>query len=125
MPAVPQCHPISSSFAVVDAHARSITSVRAVRFISALAKRGGAKHTGRAVLLVLLLLLLFYVLGQHCGKQASKQQPTENQAEAVASLVQAKTPFWAEVRMSNILTMAFKTVKEPALTVAETHMHTH
>lgn len=70
MPAVPQCHPISSSFAVVDAHARSITSVRAVHFISALAKRGGAKHTGRAVLLV-LLLLLFYVLGQHCGKQAS------------------------------------------------------
>lgn len=71
MPAVPQCHPISStsSFAVVDAHARSITSVRAVRFISALAKRGGAKHTGRAVLL-LLLLLQFYVLGQHCGKQA-------------------------------------------------------
>lgn len=126
MPAVTQCHPISSSFAVVDAHARSITSVRAVRFISALAKRGGAKHTGRAVLLV-LLLLLFYVLGQHCGKQASKQQQqqTENQAEAVASLVQAKTPFWAEVRMSNILTMAFKTVKEPALTVAETHTHTH
>lgn len=72
MPAtVPQCHPISSSFAVVDAHARSITSVRAVRFISALAKRGGAKHTGKAV--PLLLLLLFYVLGQHCGKQASSR----------------------------------------------------
>jgi len=46
-------------------------------------------------------------------------------AQAVASLVQAKTPFWAEVRMSNILTMAFKTVKEPALTQAQTHTHTH
>lgn len=105
---------------MVDAHARSITSVRAVPFISALAKRGGAKHrqslaaaaAGAAVLCSWAALW-----------QASKQQ-TENQAEAVASLVQAKTPFWAEVRMSNILTMAFKTVKEPALTVAETHTHT-
>lgn len=97
--------------------------------LSLLWQNGAELNTGRAVLL-LPLLLLFYVLGQHCGKQASKQQQqTENQAEAVASLVQAKTPFWAEVRMSNILTMAFKTVKEPALTVAETntltHAHTH
>lgn len=59
------------------------------------------------------------------SKHKQHEQQTENQAEAVASLVQAKTPFWAEVRMSNILTMAFKTVKEPALTVAETHTLTH
>lgn len=42
---------------------------------------------------------------------------------AAASLVQAKTPFQAEVRMSNILTMAFKTVKEPALTHTQAHKH--
>jgi len=85
------------------------------------------------LLLLLLLLLWFYTMGgaTECSMTLPCAVPYcstvlgSTVAQAVASLVQAKTPFQAEVRMSNILTMAFKTVKEPALTHIYSYSYKH
>lgn len=65
-------HPITSSLRwLMRTRAPSHPSVLSV--LSLLWQNGAELNTGRAVQ---LLLLLFYVLGQHCGKQASSRLKT-------------------------------------------------